>query len=157
MRCGHYSLTAAANKLSAGEKLKELLGERWPVCGGSLVSAASDSVMTDEQWKEFQDLLGAKWDTCADSVVSAVRALGLINDKAAKFTKFKKRLGNDWQLAGISIASSARNLLDDEWTTSERSSLTSSRRPPRTSGRSRHSTRRYDMGAQSPLRRQRRQ
>jgi hypothetical protein len=87
--------------------------------------------MTDEQWKEFKDLLGAKWDTCTDSVVSAVRALSLINDKAAKFTKFKERLGNDWQLAGTSIASSARNLLDDEW--EKLFNELQQARPPRTS------------------------
>jgi hypothetical protein len=44
-----------------------------------------------------------------------VRAVGLIKDKAAESITFKERLGNDWQRAQNSIASSARNLLDIEW------------------------------------------
>jgi hypothetical protein len=71
--------------------------------------------MTDEQWEELTLLLGADWLTRYDGVVSAVRALGLIKDKAAELTTFKERLGNDWQRALNSLASSARKLPNIEW------------------------------------------
>jgi hypothetical protein len=96
------------------EKLKVRLGERWPVCSGGLVSAASDSSMTDPLWEQFKCHLGAKWDTCSGSVVSAV-SFFLIENKAAEFKEFKARLGTDWQKAGASIASSARKLQENDW------------------------------------------